>query len=262
MTIPTFTDDDISNAGIWTHEGTPDFVDDLHNAGTAIAGDKVDNAASNTSGFATSSGSVHSAACWFKVDSKDLDRPFICMRDNDSGGQKCFELEIRGATGGITARWDSDAGANGITSISSDTFDDGEWHHLVSTIDGNTCDIFVDGVEVAYSFDSFVTGTGFVTSGINYTGTLDLTLCAYSPQTTVGARRFFDGDVARPRLWQGTAIDAAAEFAAEMALLGGPTGNPLFPSAGLFKDSSGGNPEEILLYTDPRMFLDKDIRTV
>jgi len=225
MTVPTptFTDDDLSNVGVWTHEGTPTFPDDQHNTTAGFGGDGVDNNANNTSGFTSGSGDEQSVSCWFKIPAVSVEKSIINQRDNDAGAAVAFAVNIN-ASGQIVGSFATTTIANRTTSVSSASFDDDVWHHLIVTANGTDINIFIDGAEVAYTTQDASSGGGF--TGISYSGGLDLSLGAFSPQTTVSTRAFLLGELSRPRLWQGTTLTPAEvleEFDNEFAAVFVPT---------------------------------------
>lgn len=206
---PTFESKDISNTGVWTLEGPPTFEMGPFNSGIVLIGDAVDNAAFSNNGFTDSSGSSHSLKC--TVNSNNLpigvNDGVLCQRDADSGAAAIFNLEM-GIGGGISCAFFDGTTSNFVASRVSFA-NDGAYHVVHATVNGDDLNIFIDGVEGTYlGTQDQTAGNGFG-GGVNYSGTINLTVAAMSPETTVAARRFHDGNAGGVAIWEGTTLTAA-----------------------------------------------------
>ena len=202
-----FISDNLSS-GIWTRENAV-FTDDLWNPGAALLGDGATRAVYSDNGPATLSGSAFTIEFWFLRNGvPSSPEVIIAQRDADSGAGAVFNIELT-AAGFLSAGFFSGSTSNQAASRGNVNVCNNVLRHVVVAVDGDDVDIFTEGVETTYDLQDFTSGDGFAMNGVVYSGTLDLTMGAMSPQTTVSGRRFLDGIVTRPRIRFGVAKSAA-----------------------------------------------------
>lgn len=209
MTVPTPTDEYTDlNSSPFTSQGGVAIADSQHAVDVAIDCDGVDDFVSSSElPFSASSGSVHSMAIWFKTDQNgSTTRAFMCQANSGNFTNAAFYF-VFGS--GPTEKIECGFLSNGLSGyVKSSTLDvlaafaDGQWHLIHVTVNGNSLDIYIDGVEVTYTEHSTVVGSGF--TGIK-SGTVNpLSVGAYN-----NAASTWQGTLAPPRFWEGTELTAA-----------------------------------------------------
>jgi len=188
VTTPTFESNDLNDSGTWTAFGSPAVADDLHGTDTTADFDGVDDLYDTGNEYLTS-GTSATISFWAKTSGAAVYAP-INERDIDATGAG---FQIRIGVGTVQASFNSSS-SNYIRSTTSDTFNDGEWHHFLAVCNaGSSVDIYVDGEVPAFSSKDSVGGTGFA-GFVSNTKTLQV------GDNQLGTLPFLGG-VARPRVW-------------------------------------------------------------
>ena len=211
----------------FTEFGTPTYGPDLHNpAPAAVLGDELDNRLQRAAVIATGN-TKFSATMWVKTtDPTTIDEHFINQFNLGSGSGMFLSLAPSGRFD-IQAR--TSATASTITHAAS-TLGDDVYQHIGLTIDGKTgvsdaeLKLFLAGIQPSYSGENLHTGNGFGSFPAGTGGQ------AFSVGGSPDFARFFNGSIARLKLWINTALTTAEmlqENINEVAAIG--SNNSLFP---------------------------------
>ena len=216
---PTYIGGPFSNVSEWDNDGETPFTNGKCGIGTAPIGDNVNNTLSNSKGFTNNGDTKASLGFWFKADAvqDNLDPMIVQIDRSSSNAPKAFECSMT-TEGKIQVAFFSGVSANRVVSRSLLIYIDDVWRWCSVTVNGNDCNIHINGSEVSYSIENFTAGTAFATNGFSYSGSLKLSALGQTPDATDGFQ-FFKGEVEDLKLWQNITIDHAAEYA--LALLCG-----------------------------------------
>lgn len=211
MTVPTptFTSDDLSTG--WTESGSPTYSDDLW-GGQAFVGDGIDNRLTYASALISAAQTNFSVSSWIK----STDTTTNVLIAQHDGSNLDFEIYLK-SSGAIEATADNGDNLYRTTSKSTAIYADGNWHHVVVTFAPSSVQIYVDGSEVSYSSENTSGSSGHF---VDVQGTPIVTTIGEWETST--ANRYFVGDLARPRLWDGdtlTSGEALEEYNAEVAAI-------------------------------------------
>lgn len=221
MTVPTPDFQDLNLSDGWTENGSPVYVNDLWNAGTAFLGDG-DDSLQQAEIVPDNATPLLSYSIWFKTTTTS--GAVIIGQEkrepSDAAIRGCFFLQMNG-NGTLAPMFFTTSASNGVASSSTNAgpfYNDGNLHHALITGNGNDVNIFVDGAEVAYQSKDVVSGGGFA-SIVNTSQPLSI-----ANQIGGASDLFFNGEVTRPKIWLQTEITTAQaleEFNNEEAERGG-----------------------------------------
>jgi hypothetical protein len=131
------------------------------------------NSTSGSTGFvvpaATSPnpGSQMTVAFWFNSTHANTGGSFPSLLWKSDGTSLGWAVQQNNNTAGqIYMRIDTSAGANQATSILAGVFD-GQWHHIVYTVNSGTILAYLDGANVPSAGGSYSVGGGFANSSQN-----------------------------------------------------------------------------------------------
>jgi len=178
---------------VLTLDGTGDFVQISHAS------------ALNTSNW--------TLEAWFQTTahagSTDSDIGRLISKAQATGGNQ-YGLYIRsGKINFVTNSLDT----NTITT--TDTYNDGKWHHAAGVYDGSTLKLYIDGQEVV---SANATGTAPVLD------TNDLLIGAYEDGAVGGAEQYFNGNIDDVRIWSDARTEAEIQEHMHKTLTGSESG--------------------------------------
>jgi hypothetical protein len=222
MTVPTPTYEDLDLSNGWTEYGTPTYVSDPINTGTAFQGDTVDNALERAEVLA--SGTQHTIQCWFKVPASHSTNGTLVSQTKNSGTDTgSFHLTIH-ASGGLQSRFMNNTPTDSIVSHGSSTFKDDTWRlGTVVLRTATDLDVYINGVEDGYLAQDSVSGNG---ADGTTNSSVPLSVGAYD-QTSSSGKQFFGGAVARVKIWEGVALSSAQVLEEYNNELGAPSLEPV-----------------------------------